>query len=236
MAGPGELAEGRLPVWGSAEPAVRIWGRVVGPIRVGRPAPASYTADWGGRVPRPTGPSSFRVQLLDRLTVGGPCGRGRGVGAKTRCLTPLADPPGCGPAPGTRLSVRMKAIPAQSGRCYRSCPELPAAEPGRRRVSVQPAGAAFRRRVEAHVVPLTVSESAFRAESRTRSSSSWRAATLAPYHDAVGDWRSPSPGPAHYFPATSSKATAPGKPAAAAIRTRAFHGVPDVAGSKGSPS
>ena len=93
------------------------------------------------------------------------------------------------------------------------------AEPGRRRVSVQPAGAAFRRRVEAHVVPLTISESAFRAESRTRSSSSWRAATLAPYHDAVGDWRSPSPGPAHYFPATSSKATAPGKPAAAAIRS-----------------
>ena len=128
MAGPGELAEGRLPVWGSAEPAVRIWGRVVGPIRVGRPTSASYNADWGGRVPRPTGPSSFRVQLLDRLTVGGPCGRGRGVGAKTRCLTPLADPPGCGPAPGTRLSVRMKAIPAQSGRCYRSCPELPAAE------------------------------------------------------------------------------------------------------------
>jgi hypothetical protein len=39
VAGPGELAEGRLPVWGSAEPAVRIWGRVVGPIRVGRPAP-----------------------------------------------------------------------------------------------------------------------------------------------------------------------------------------------------
>ncbi len=28
VAGPGELAEGRLPVWGSAEPAVRIWGRV----------------------------------------------------------------------------------------------------------------------------------------------------------------------------------------------------------------
>ena len=47
VAGPGELAEGRLPVWGSAEPAVRIWGRVVGPIRVGRPAPASYNADWG---------------------------------------------------------------------------------------------------------------------------------------------------------------------------------------------
>ena len=140
------------------------------------------------------------------------------MGGKTRCPTPLADPPGCGPAPDTRLSVRMKAIPAQSGRCYRSCPELPAAEPGRRRVSVQPAGAAFRRRVEAHVVPLTISESAFRAESRTRSSSSWRAATLAPYHAAVGDWRSPSPGPAHYFPATSSKATAPGKPAAAAIR------------------
>ena len=39
VAGPGELAEGRLPVWGSAEPAVRVWGRVVGPIRVGRPAP-----------------------------------------------------------------------------------------------------------------------------------------------------------------------------------------------------
>ena len=72
VAGPGELAEGRLPVWGSAEPAVRIWGRVVGPIRVGRPTSASYNADWGGRVPRPTGPSSFRVQLLDRQTVGGP--------------------------------------------------------------------------------------------------------------------------------------------------------------------
>ena len=192
--------------------------------RLGWPSPAAYRAV---ELPSPTaGQTDCRRAVRPWTRSGG----------KTRCPTPPADPPGCGPAPGTRLSVRMKAIPAQSGRCYRSCPELPAAEPGRRRVSVQPAGAAFRRRVEAHVVPLTISESAFRAESRTRSSSSWRAATLAPYHNAVGDWRSPSPGPAHYFPATSSKATAPGKPAAAAIRTRAFHGVPDVAGSKGSPS
>ena len=43
VAGPGELAEERLPVWDSAEPAVRIWGRVVGPIRVGRPAPPATT-------------------------------------------------------------------------------------------------------------------------------------------------------------------------------------------------
>jgi hypothetical protein len=74
VAGPGELAEGRLPVWGSAEPAVRVWGRVVGPIRVGRPAPPATVVRHrlGGRVPRPTGPSSFRVQLLDRQTAGGP--------------------------------------------------------------------------------------------------------------------------------------------------------------------
>ncbi len=45
---------------------------LVGPIRVGRPTPASYTADWRSRVPRPTGPSSFRVQLLNSEPAGGP--------------------------------------------------------------------------------------------------------------------------------------------------------------------
>ena len=195
---PGGRARGSHP---SRAPDLRQLQR-----RLGWPSPAAYRAV---ELPSPTaGQTDCRRAVRPWTRSGG----------KNTVPDTTADPPGCGPAPGTRLSVRMKAIPAQSGRCYRSCPELPAAEPGRRRVSVQPAGAAFRRRVEAHVVPLTVSESAFRAESRTRSSSSWRAATLAPYHDAVGDWRSPSPGPAHYFPATSSKATAPGKPAAAAIR------------------
>jgi hypothetical protein len=92
---------------------------------------------------------------------------------------------------------------------------------GRRWQLGQPAGAS-RRRAEASRRPLTVSESAYRVENQTWNSSSWKlespwltSAVPAAQHAAVGDWRSPSPGPCHYFLAASSKAAGP---AAAAKR------------------
>ena len=127
MAGPGELAEGRLPVWGSLSPPAASGGpgSWVPSESGARPPPATTQTGWPS-------PAAYRAVELPSPTAGQTDCR-RAVrpwtrsGGKTRCLTPPADPPGCGPAPGTRLSVRMKAIPAQSGRCYRSCPELPAA-------------------------------------------------------------------------------------------------------------
>ena len=78
--------------------------------------------------------------------------------------------------------------------------------------------------------------SARRAESRRGSSSS---GTAAPYPGVCrtysgrvqgGVGRRPSPRLAHDYPAASSKATAPGKPAAAAMRTRGLSSCPGWAG------
>ncbi len=62
VAGPGELAKGLLPVWGSHEDAVRVPKLCsLVPSASGARLPTSYTADWRSRVPRPAGPSNFRV-------------------------------------------------------------------------------------------------------------------------------------------------------------------------------
>ena len=77
--------------------------------------PSCYDATRRCRVPRPAtgGPSMFRVQLLNRHPVGGPSWpRSRGRAWRIPWRIPRqahqASPPGCGPAPDTRLSARRR--------------------------------------------------------------------------------------------------------------------------------
>ena len=99
VAGPGELAEGRLPVWGSAEPAVRIRGRVVGPIRVGRPTPPATT-----QTGEP-GPAAYRAVELPSPTAGQTdCRRAVGPWTRSGSKNTVPNPP----SRSTRVRARAR--------------------------------------------------------------------------------------------------------------------------------
>ncbi len=102
VAGPGEVAKGLLPVWGSDWATVRVselcsWV----PSESGVRRPSSCTAEWRSQVPQPAGvgPSIFRVQLLNRHPAGGPRGHGTGVGGASRAEPTELVHPGVGPRP-----------------------------------------------------------------------------------------------------------------------------------------
>jgi hypothetical protein len=113
VAGPGELAEGRLPVWGSAEPAVRIWGRVVGPIRVGRPAPPATAIRHRLAAPPATvvrhswgpGPAAYRAVELPSPTAGQTdCRRAVGPWTRSGSKNTVPNPP----SRSTRVRARAR--------------------------------------------------------------------------------------------------------------------------------
>ncbi len=145
-----------------------------------------------------------------------------------------AGPPGCGPTPVIRLSVRKLAVPGQpvggkpgaelqlkelsrvAGNRPRAtsswCPArgccLSSSGGGKPTTLDVIRAGLLCRKLDVKLFELEIAKSYI----------SLIRVIPAEHHVAVGDWRSLSPGPAHCFPAASSKATAPGRPAAEAKR------------------